>query len=146
MLTMMLDQLREEWDKDCVWNETEPDKAALNIPQLHSKYVNQIHEHNIHLRMAEFKRAKMLKLRTHYYQGKLSKEELEARNWPPFQFVLKSDLKLYLDADDELMKLDSQCLLHEECKAFCREVINQINQRTWHIKHVVEWAQFIAGQ
>ena len=42
-----LDELLEEWRKDADIDRTEPGKALLDIPKLHSKYLNILSRHRL---------------------------------------------------------------------------------------------------
>ena len=54
-----LDELLEEWRKDSDIDRTEPGKALLDIPKLHSKYLNILSRHRLLSKEAEFKYNKM---------------------------------------------------------------------------------------
>ena len=64
-----LDELLEEWRKDADIDRTEPGKALLDIPKLHSKYLNILSRHRLLSKEAEFKYNKMKKLKWVYYTG-----------------------------------------------------------------------------
>ena len=50
-----LDELMVEWEKDSQIDRTEPGKALLDIPKLHSKYLNILSRHKLLSKEAEFK-------------------------------------------------------------------------------------------
>ena len=54
-----LEELLEEWRKDSVIDRTEPGKALLDIPKMHSKYLNILSQHRLLSKQAEFKFNKM---------------------------------------------------------------------------------------
>jgi hypothetical protein len=54
---------------------------------------------------SHFNYLRMRKVKIDYYGGRLSKDELAEHGWEPFQFVLKSDVNAYLEADEDLIKL-----------------------------------------
>ena len=49
-----LDELLNMWAKDSVIDRTEPGKELINIPQLHSKYLNVLSRHRLLAKEAEF--------------------------------------------------------------------------------------------
>ena len=56
-----LDELLEMWRTDSIIDRTEPGKALINIPQLHSKYLNILSRHRLLSKESEFKYNKMKK-------------------------------------------------------------------------------------
>ena len=99
-----LDELLEMWRTDSIIDRTEPGKALINIPQLHSKYLNILSRHRLLSKESEFKYNKMKKLKWEYYTGKLDKDQLEKYGWEPFPFVLKSEITTYLESDEDINK------------------------------------------
>ena len=99
-----IDDLLEEWRKDADIDRTEPGKALLDIPKLHSKYLNILSRHRLLSKEAEFKYNKMKKLKWEYYTGKLDSDDLKKYGWEPFPFVLKSDITTYLESDEDINK------------------------------------------
>ncbi len=79
-----LDELLNMWAKDANIDRTEPGKALIDIPKLHSKYLNILSKHRMLAKEAEFKYNKMKKLKWEYYTGKLDDDELQKRGWEPF--------------------------------------------------------------
>lgn len=57
-----IEELLEEWRKDADIDRTEPGKALLDIPKLHSKYLNILSKHRLLAKEAEFKYNKMEKI------------------------------------------------------------------------------------
>jgi hypothetical protein len=88
----------------------------------------------------------MRKIKWAYYTGKMSNEELQKHGWEPFQFVLKSDITVYLDGDVDLTNLQRKKIYHEEAAAFCTNVMKELNNRTWQLKEFMQWERFINGQ
>jgi hypothetical protein len=97
-----LDELLEMWRKDSVIDRTEPGRELINIPQLHSKYLNMLSRHRLLSKEAEFKYNKMRRVKWEYYTGKLDDDQLKKYGWGPFPFVLKSEVASYLESDDDL--------------------------------------------
>ena len=80
-----------------------------------------------------------------YYNGKLDQDELDKLGWEPFRFTLKSDIQVYLDGDDDLVKLKRKKTYHEEAAKFCEYVMKELNNRTWQLKEYMGWEKFIQG-
>lgn len=118
-------------------------EESRRTPQLHNKYniiwltlSNQLSELNQDLK-------KKTKEKWEYYSGKASPDIYRDKPFP--LRVIKSELSLYLDQDEELsslfLKIDQ---LKNELK-FVEETLKQINQRTFHIKNSIDYLKFING-
>ena len=140
-----LDDLLEMWRADSVIDRTEPGKALINIPQLHSKYLNILSRHRLLSKEAEFKYNKMKKLKWEYYTGKLDKDQLEKHGWEPFPFVLKSDITTYLESDDDINKHIVQKIVHDEIVDVCSSILKELNSRTFQLRDFIAWERFIQG-
>jgi len=141
-----LDELLEMWRKDSVIDRTEPGKELINIPQLHSKYLNILSRHRLLAKEAEFKYNKMKKIKWEYFTGKLDDAQLKHYGWEPFQFVLKSDINTYLEGDNDLIKLLEKKVYHEEVVSVIESIMNELKQRTWQLRDFITWERFIGGQ
>jgi hypothetical protein len=140
-----LDDLLEMWKKDCEIDRTEPGKALLDIPKLHSKYLNILSNHRLASRDAEFKYNRMKKVKWEYYTGKLDDDELKKYGWEPFPFVLKADITTYLDSDEDLNKYRAQRIMHDEIVDVCTSILKELNSRTFQLRDFISWERFIQG-
>jgi hypothetical protein len=140
-----LDELLEEWRKDADIDRTEPGKALLDIPKLHSKYLNILSRHRLLSKEAEFKYNKMKKLKWEYYTGKLDDDDLKKYEWDPFPYVLKSDLSTYMESDDDLNKYSAQKIMHDEIVEVCTAILKELNSRTFQLRDFIAWERFIQG-
>jgi hypothetical protein len=140
-----LDDLLAMWAKDSDIDRTEPGKALLDIPKLHSKYLNILSNHRLLIREAEFKYNRMKKIKWEYYTGKLDDDQLNKHGWEPFPFVLKSDINTYFDADEDLNRLSAQKIMHEEIVEVCNSILIELNSRTYQLRSFIDWEKFIQG-
>ena len=140
-----LDELLEMWRQDSQIDRTEPSKELLNIPQLHSKYLNILSRHRLLSKDAEFKYNKMKKLKWEYYTGKLDDDQLKQYNWKPFPFVLKSDITTYLESDEDINKYIANKILHDEIVDVCTSILKELNSRTYQLRSFIDYEKFIQG-
>ena len=140
-----LDELLEEWRKDSDIDRTEPGKALLDIPKLHSKYLNILSRHRLLSKEAEFKYNKMKRLKWEYYTGKLDDDQLRQYGWEPFPYVLKSEITTYLESDEDINKYVAQKILHDEIVDVCQSILKELNNRAWELKSFIDWEKFIQG-
>jgi hypothetical protein len=140
-----IDDLLEMWRQDCDIDKTEPDRELLNIPKLHSKYLNILSQHRMLSKQAEFKYNKMKKLKWEYYTGKLDDDQLKKLGWEPFPYILKSDLSTYLDSDEDLNKYIANKAVHDEIVELCTTIMKELNSRTFQLRDYIGWQKFIQG-
>ena len=140
-----IDDLLALWQKDSVIDRTEPGKELVNIPQLHSKYLNILSRHRLLVKEAEFKYNKMKKVKWEYYTGKMDDATLKHYGWEPFPFILKSDITTYLDSDEDLNKFLANKAMHEEIVDVCNAILKELNSRTFQLRDFIAWERFIQG-
>jgi hypothetical protein len=140
-----LEQILDMWKKDSEIDQTEPGKELLNIPKLHSKYINILIKHKISSKKAQFDYLRMRKIKWEYYTGKMSKEELEEHGWEPFKYTLKSDINTYLEADSDLVKLLEKKIYHEEIVSLIESIMSELKSRTFQLRDYIQWERFIGG-
>jgi hypothetical protein len=140
-----LDELLEMWKKDAEVDRTEPGKALLDIPKLHSKYLNILTRHKLLQKESEFKYSRMKKIKWEYYTGKMDQDDLSKYGWDPFPYTLKSDLNIYFESDEDLNKLEAQKILHEQIVEICQSILKELNSRTFQLRDFIAWERFIQG-
>ena len=143
-----IDALMEEWINDATYDETEPQRAMSNIPKLHAKYLRIMTHHNLTVKklLAEYNSRR--KIKWEYYNGDLNNpEDLEKYGLEPMmKKVLRADLQHYLDSDTELNTILLKKVMHEEIVEFCKQVLKELNNRTWQLKSYMDWEKFVGGQ
>jgi hypothetical protein len=140
---MNLSELYDMVKVDLKIDETELDRESLNTPVLHNKYlvfhVNEklkLHKLNSDLKIQ--KRDKWL-----YYTGKMSQEELDERNWEPFDLVvLKTDIDKFIESDSDLITLQSKIKYQEQIVDYLESVIKIVSNRQWNIRAALDWIKF----
>jgi hypothetical protein len=133
------------WATDSIIDRNEPGKALIDIPKLHSKYLNILSSHRLLAKEAEFQYNKWRKLKWEYYTGKLDSEELKQRGWDPFPYTIKSEINTYLEADEDINKYLARKLLHEEIVEVCQAILKELNSRTFQLRDYIQWEKFIQG-
>ena len=141
-----LEQILKNWESDADMDQTEPGKELLKIPKLHNKYLGILTKHKIASKKAHFDYLRMRKVKLDYFGGRMTSEELQEYGWEPFQFVLKTDINAYMEADSDLIRLLEKKVYHEECVSVIESIMNELKQRTWQLRDFISWEKFIGGQ
>jgi hypothetical protein len=143
---MDIKQIRDMVEKDMPIDETCLDKESLNIPRLHNKYLNILQDEKLVLHKYKIDFFKLQKIKWEYYNGKLDEETLREKGWEPFQLrILKQDLDLYMNSDDDLVAANSKVHLQEEKVNYLESIIKGLNNRQYHIRDAITWRKFING-
>ena len=143
---MTLNEVLEEWAKDCQIDQSELGNEAARSPVLHSKYLTLFSQTKINCRIAEKRVLTAREELTQYFKGIMTKEQLDEKGWRPFQGkLLKSEINekieahpLYMDAIDKLNYYET---LHSDIEGIMREIQN----RNFHIKSIQKWKEWVSG-
>lgn len=141
-----LDTILDHWKTDSIIDQTEPSRELLRIPVLHSKYLNMLIEHKLAVKKSQFDYLKSKKKKWELYTGKLSKDELEELGWEQFPFTLKSDINIYMESDEDLIKLLQKKVYHEEIVSVLEAIMSELKSRTFQLRDFISWEKFIGGQ
>ena len=141
-----LDELQDFWSGDVNIDNTDLANESIKIPKLHAKYYKLYSRENLLLQKLSRDYDKLYLLKSEYYLGKISDEDLKANNWQPFELkVLRQDLEMYLQADNAIIELLLKIAVQREKADFLKDVIKQITNRNFTIKNAVDFLRFCAG-
>jgi hypothetical protein len=143
---MKIEEIFEHWEKDSQIDKTELGDAALNIPKLHHKYFQLLVNEKMQLRKleAEFKRLKLDKYEF-FTQG--PNEDTKDKGWklPPKGMILKGDIPMYMEADEEIINISLKIGLQQEKVELLDSIIKTIINRNFVIRNAIDWQKFTMG-
>ena len=140
---MTLEELQQQVDKDFKLDDTELDSESIKIPLLHNKYLQHFNKFSLLLKKAEYDHKVMSRLKLEYYTGKSDPSVYKEK---PFDLkILKADVHIYMDSDDELQKSDQKAAYLKQVVSYLEQVLRSINSRTFLIKNAIEWKEFTSG-
>ena len=141
---MDLETLQKQVDVDLKIDDTELDLESIRTPQLHNKYLKQFTKYSLQYKKAKDDYDGLYKFKWEYYTGKSTMEVYQAE---PFDLkVLKSDVGIYLNADEELQKLGQRTEYLNVVVVYLERVLREINNRNWNIRNTIEWKKFLHGE
>jgi len=148
MQCINLDKILEWWETDVKFDPLRANEEIIRIPVLHAKYVGQLTAHETALEMKKLKYVTKERLKIEYYAGRMSDNKLKELGWKPFQLKLinRTDVDKYVDSDDEMIELREKMIPNSRAIDLCREILKQLNARTYQLKAYLEHERFIAGQ
>jgi menaquinone-dependent protoporphyrinogen IX oxidase len=142
-----IEDIIKNWDADSVIDSTEPGKELLKIPTLHNKYLKFLVKHKLAVKRLNFEYAKMRRIKEEYYNGSLSKEELDEYDWEPFLLNVKTKMGVekYLESDKDLIKILEKKIHHDEAVSICESILQELKSRTFQLRDYISWERFIGG-
>ena len=141
---MDLETLQKQVDVDLKIDDTELDLESIRTPQLHNKYLKLFTKYSLQYKKAKDYYDGLYKFKWEYYTGKATMEVYQAE---PFDLkVLKSDVGIYLNADEELQKLGQRTEYLNVVVVYIERVLKEINNRNWNIRNTIEWKKFLHGE
>ena len=146
---MNLENILEMWKSDCVIDEMKLDESSRDSAKLHSKYLDLHSVARLKLKKLELDFKPILRDKFMHYNGKLSQEELQEKNWNPDPLdgltVLKGDIDKWYDADPIIQEHQSKIIIQEEIVNTLKEIMENIKWRHQNIKNMIEWRKFTSG-
>jgi hypothetical protein len=147
---MTLEDLHASWAQDSTIDENKLDISSIEGAKMHAKYLELYGVYKLRMKKKEYELALLKKDKWLYYAGKMSKAEMDKRNWPydPYNGnskPLKSELDIYIENDEDIAKLK---LLIEYQKTFvdtCKEILDTLRWRHTVIKNILDHRRFISG-
>lgn len=112
---MKIEEILDLWEEDTKIDRTELGDAALDVPKLHHKYFKIFSNERLSLRKLESE-LKQLKLDKYEFLTQGPNEDNKDKGWrlPAKGMILKGDLPMYLDADDDIINLSLRIGLQQE--------------------------------
>ena len=140
---MTLDELKLQVKKDLEVDDETLDKESYKNQELYAKYLD--HKTNFELLLYKAKGDYKILFRDkwEYYGGKADAKVYAAK---PFDIkVLKTDLTMYIQSDDEILELQNKISYYESIIKYIDGVIKSIDNRGWDIRNAQDWKKFEAG-
>ena len=143
-------KILKQWERDTDLDETQLNSEALKIPKLHSKYLNLLFYAKSMLRTTEADAEKMMFLRYQWYEGKLTKEQIDELKWKydPFDGLLiktKEQKSRYFDADEIMLQYKSNIDKWKQAIDAIEKILGQISWRHQIIKLAIDFQRLQNG-
>ena len=140
---MNLEELQAQADKDLVIDDTELDTESLKTPILHNKYLQYYNKFNLLLKKSQWEERTLNREKWEYYTGKSDPSVYKEK---PFDLkVLKADVHIYINSDDDLQKIQAKVVYQEAIVYYLEQILKIINNRSFTIKNAIEWRRFTSG-
>ena len=146
---MTLDEIKNEWEKDCEIDDIELDKSSLEVPKLHAKYQDLLSSKILVMKQYQFKYDTLLKNKWLWYNGKMSQEQIKELGWSDDPLdglkVMKNDLQIFYNSDKDIQELNAKIEYLKVTIDYLKECMQNITWRHQTIKNTIDWRKFMAG-
>ena len=143
---MTLEELKKEWAKDCIIDQTELASESIKSNELHSKYYNHYCDEKLKLAAMQHKHYRLRRDKFEFYTQGPSKEQRDL-GWrmPPKGVIIKTESNIYLDSDTDLGMSQLRLEAQKEKVDFLKDILDEIKNRRWTIRNAIEFLKFISG-
>ena len=147
---LQLDDILKLWEQDSKIDEVNLDTASIKSAALHSKYLELYSLAKLNLKKKDLSMAYLRKDKWLYYNGKMTKEEMDQKGWQydPFNGMtkpLKSDMDMFYDTDPDIMKLRGQIEYQSTIVDTLKDIMENIKWRHTTIKNIIDHRRFVSG-
>ena len=141
---MTLEELKQESYKDLpVKNMENIDQESFYNQEIKAKWLDYKTRFELLLARSKGDYQVLYREKWEYYGGKADAKVYVAK---PFDLkVLKTDLGVYINSDEEILEIEMKIEYYETLVQFIDGVIKSIDNRSWDIKHAQDWKKFLAG-
>lgn len=144
---MKIEEILEEWDKDCIIDSTNISKESIKIPELHNKYYKIFLREKIILDGLELSFKELELKRWNFYNRSAPKEEYEDYSGNFFDLkLLKTDQNRFMDADEKILEHKKKICVQQAKVEALKEIIKTISNRSFQIKNFIDYEKFKAAE
>ena len=139
-----LEELKNEAREDLAITRLENlDQESYKNQTIKPKWLEYKTRYELLKTQANIKYTKLYRDKWEYYGGKADAKVYAAK---PFDIkVLKTDLGMYINADDEIVELQAKISYYEVIIKYIDGIIKSIDNRGWDIRNAQDWKKFEAG-
>ena len=140
---MNLEELKLQVQNDLRVNDEHLDTESLKNQEIKAKYLEHKSRFELLLFKAKGDYKRLYREKWEYYGGKADAKIYATK---PFDLkVLKTDLGVYISADEEIIDAENKIGYLETVVDYIKGVIKSVDNRGWDIKNAIEWKKFEAG-
>ena len=141
---MKLEELQYEAREDLAIKDQERlDQESFKNQNIKPKWLEYRSRYDQLLIMSKTNHQRMWRQKWEYYGGKADAKVYAAK---PFDIkVLKTDLTMYIQSDDEILELQNKISYYESIIKYIDGGVKSIDNRGWDIRNAQDWKKFEAG-
>jgi len=144
-----LEQILEMWKKDSEIDDVRLDEASKKSASLHSKYLELLSIYKLQLKKKEGEFNILLKNKWLWYNGKLSKPQIDELGWEYDALnglkILKGEMDYYYNSDPHIQEAKARIDYFKTTIDTLEEIINTLRWRHSVVKNMIDWRRFESG-
>lgn len=144
-----LEDIIEMWKQDSEIDEMNLDDASRQSASLHSKYLELLSMAKLKKKKLEMDYQVLLKDKWLWYNGKMSKADMDAKGWQYDAMnglkVLKGDMDRFYNSDPDIQKHQAKIDYYKLIVETLEEIMGNIRWRHQNVKNIIEWRKFTSG-
>ena len=129
-------QLIDEWHSDCVMDD-DLFEEARRIPILHAKWLDKYLRIQLLRKEKEYDYNSLYRQKYSFYMGR---EETA-----PDEKIIKTEVPIYIKGDPDVIKAQATLDLYEKLEEALKQILNNINNRSFQIKNAIDWLRYSRG-
>jgi len=141
---MTLDELKTQASADLpITDQEHLDQESYRNQEIKAKWLDYKTRYELLLVKNKGDYQRLYRAKWEYYGGKADAKVYASK---PFDLrVLKSDLAMYINSDDDIIDLGAKISYLEIVVKYIEGVIKSIDNRGWDVSHAIGWKKFEAG-
>lgn len=144
-----LEEIFKMWAKDSEIDDLRLDEASKKSASLHAKYLEMLSVSKLQLKRKDMEFKVLLKKKWLWYNGKLTKDQIDELGWEYDALnglkVLKGEMDYYYNSDPHIQEAEARIEYIKTIKETLEEIINNIRWRHSSIKNAIDWRRFESG-
>jgi len=143
---MKIEDISGLWDEDSKTDITDLSNESIKLAKLHNKYYQIFYKERLLLRKYESEYKQLRLEKYEFYTQGPNKESIE-KGWklPAKGMILKSDIPMYIEADQDIINLSLKIGLQQEKVDYLDSIIKFLVPKGFHIKAAIEFEKFKNG-
>lgn len=141
------EELAKEWANDSSIDRSDLMHTMYSHPMLHSKYLGFLMSYKVTLRKYTKKYQVQRMIRQRYYNGEMTKEELERHGWKQYlnKRPMNAERETLIDSSPEIQELEEKSLYTQTLIEAAESILKDINSRYYLFTNLVDYEKFQAG-
>jgi len=138
-----IEQIEEEAEVDMELRIDRTEEDSANTPKIFNKYYKEYRIVKTELIHSQLALKRMWRDKWYYYMGKAHPDVYKKQ--PLDHKIMKSDVKMHIESDDDILKLTFTIEMLEMKKKFIEDKLKEINNRSYHIGNIIKTLYFKQG-
>jgi len=144
-----MEEILKMWAKDAEIDDLRLDESSKKTASLHAKYLELLSITKLQLKRKDMEFKVLLKNKFLWYNGKLSKDQIDELGWEYDALnglkILKGEMDYYYDSDPHIQEMQAKIDYLKTLIETLEEIINNIRWRHSTIKNMIDWRRFESG-